>query len=114
MITVNLDWPPRVLHPNSRSHWALKSKAAKKYRTAAYYSVFGNIEQSEKYQVDIIFYPPNNRRRDLDGCLSSIKSGLDGIADRLGVDDSKFCLSIDLSDTVVKNGVVTITIKNKI
>jgi len=114
MITVTLPWPPRTLHPNARSHWTVKSKATKKYRIDAFNSVFGELEQSDKYQVDITFYPPNNRRRDVDGCLSSIKSGLDGIADRLGIDDSKFCLSINLSETVINDGLVEITIKNKI
>jgi len=114
MITVNLNWPPRTLHPNARVHWTVKSKAVKRYRNAAYHSVFGVIDKSDKYQVDIVFYPPNRCRRDVDGCLSSIKSGLDGIADALGIDDSRFCLSIDLSDKVIKKGLVEINIKNKI
>ena len=42
----------------------------------------------------ITFHPPDNRRRDLDGMLSAIKSGLDGLSDALGVDDSKWALTI--------------------
>lgn len=35
----------------------------------------------------ITFYPPNNYRRDLDNCLASLKSGIDGMCDTLGIDD---------------------------
>lgn len=36
------------------------------------------------------FHPPDKRRRDLDNMLASIKAGVDGIADALGVDDQRF------------------------
>jgi len=59
--------------------------------------------------VWIIFYPPSKARRDLDGMLSSIKAGLDGIADALEVDDCRFRLRIDLGD-VKKGGAIEIKI----
>ena len=37
--------------------------------------------------VHVAFFPPRKGRRDLDNCLASIKSGLDGVADVLCVDD---------------------------
>lgn len=48
--------------------------------------------------ISLTFYPPNKRRRDLDGCISSCKAYLDGLADGLGVDDNRFTLSARLSD----------------
>ena len=35
-----------------------------------------------------------NRRRDVDGMLSACKSAIDGIADVLGVDDSKWVFNL--------------------
>jgi crossover junction endodeoxyribonuclease RusA len=40
--------------------------------------------------VGLIYAPPDKRRRDTDGMLSACKSYLDGIADHIGLDDSKF------------------------
>jgi len=37
-------------------------------------------------------YPPDNRRRDADGVLASLKSALDGVADALGIDDHRFVI----------------------
>ncbi|SOS36014.1 hypothetical protein CFBP6411_04657 [Pseudomonas syringae group genomosp. 3] len=31
-----LPWPPKVLSPNARTHWATKSRAAKAYRNTCY------------------------------------------------------------------------------
>ena len=36
------------------------------------------------------FYPPTKRARDWDNLLASMKSGIDGLADGLGVDDNIF------------------------
>lgn len=43
-----------------------------------------------KIALTITFLMPDKRRRDLDGCLSSIKHTLDGVAGAIGVDDSLF------------------------
>lgn len=48
------------------------------------------VEQGKNIHLTIIFYPPDNRRRDLDNCHAAIKSGLDGMASALGVDDRVF------------------------
>lgn len=50
--------------------------------------------------LGITFHPPDKRRRDLDGMLSSIKSHLDGLADSLRVDDIRFELSIKRGEPV--------------
>ena len=38
----------------------------------------------------MVFYPPCRRTRDKDNLLASMKSGLDGLADALAVNDSRF------------------------
>ena len=40
--------------------------------------------------MDVMFYPPDRRSYDRDNLLARIKSGLDGMCDALGIDDSRF------------------------
>lgn len=42
-----------------------------------------------KIPLSVVFYTPN-RRCDLDNILASFKSGFDGMADGLGVNDKRF------------------------
>jgi crossover junction endodeoxyribonuclease RusA len=58
----------------------------------------------------IEFIPPDARRRDDDNCLSCFKAGRDGIAEALGVDDSRFVTTFWLSDKPVKGGMVRVSI----
>ena len=114
-----LPWPPRELHPNARVHWAVRAKAAKAYRSASGWAVLEQIGKDRarvakllkeaRIPLKIVFHPKSKRRMDLDGCLSNIKSGLDGLADVLKVDDSRFELTISMGDPV-KGGEVHITI----
>ncbi len=59
--------------------------------------------------VAITFQPPNKIARDLDNMLASIKSGLDGIAAAIGVDDSKWTITIQKGQPV-KGGAVVVEI----
>lgn len=113
MTTVTLPWPDRVLHPNVRSHHMAKAKVAKAVREQAFWTAF-NAEASElprvgEIMVSIDFYPPDNRRRDLDGMLSASKNQLDGIADALKIDDSRFALTIR-KHAATPHGKVVVTI----
>jgi crossover junction endodeoxyribonuclease RusA len=47
---------------------------------------------AERLSVTAIFTPPDNRPRDEDNMIANIKSYLDGIADVVGVNDSKWTL----------------------
>ncbi len=38
--------------------------------------------------------PPDDRHRETDGMLSSMKPALDGIADMIGIDDSKWNIAL--------------------
>lgn len=94
---ITLDWPPRELHPNARPHFHAKAKAAKAYREAAYWLAFSHPQrayisnladvQGDTLAVEIEFHPPDKRKRDLDGMLSSVKSALDGISDAFCLND---------------------------
>lgn len=107
---VTLPWFPRELHPNARPHWAKKAKAAKACRERAAWETKAAGERVDRegiIHVLIVFCPPDKRKRDLDGCLSGCKAYLDGLADVLKVDDSRFRPSLDWGP-VVKGGEVRI------
>ena len=64
----------------------------------------------ERPKVRVQFSPPDNRRRDLDGMIASHKAAQDGIADALGVDDSKFEVTYTIGPPI-KGGAVIVQIE---
>jgi crossover junction endodeoxyribonuclease RusA len=103
MIELTLPWPPSTLSPNARSHWAVLSKAKKAYREACAWTAKGQglkPAASSRLHLSLTFYPPTRRAFDLDNCLARMKSGLDGLADVLEVDDKDWSLSIQKADQV--------------
>lgn len=93
-MNVTLPWPPSVLSPNARpAHWSIKAKAAKAYRTAckALAEASGmEAPTSQKIALWLEFVPPSRRRFDDDNLVASFKAGRDGLAEALGIDDSRF------------------------
>jgi len=106
-----LPFPPTILNPNVRSHWAAKAKAKKKYRCDCYYLAYGIKPEFMEGMIflKIIFHPPDRRKRDKDNIIAAFKAGQDGIADAWRVDDYRFSTSYDIGD-VVKYGGVTVEI----
>lgn len=103
MLIVMLPWPPKALSPNSRKHWRAVAKAKAAYRAAcATQAVVQGAKRisAEKLAVHLEFHPPDKRRRDMDNMIASMKSGLDGLADVLGVDDNRWRLSVEVVDQV--------------
>jgi crossover junction endodeoxyribonuclease RusA len=113
MNTVKLPWPPKELSPNSNLHWAKKAKKKKEYRTTcwalALESKLKAPEGDGRINMEITFYPPDKRHRDADNMVASMKSGLDGLADALRVNDKRFLPNFKFTDTVM--GMVVIEIK---
>lgn len=91
-----LPFPPTILSPNQRPSWQAKARVVKTYRSDCYLiTKLAAIRLPvglERLVVSLHFYPPNRRRRDQDNLIASAKSALDGLADGLGVDDSRFVL----------------------
>ena len=92
-----LPWPDKALSPNSRTHWAHKAKAAKRARSDAFHltreagvdaRTFADYEGKLHLWIDC--YAKTRNYPDADNVLASLKSALDGIADALGVNDSRF------------------------
>lgn len=119
MMLINLPWPPSVLNPNDKSHWAVKSRAARMYRNMCLV-LAKNAAQAQKYRCtglnkidfSLEFCPPDRRRRDDDNMLASFKAGRDGVADALSVDDNKFVTSFEVGEPV-EDGVVVVRIRER-
>ncbi len=106
-----LPWPPSILSPNSRAHWAVKSKAAASYRTACAWETKAakiKIDWDGMVHLWITFYAPDKRHRDDDNLVAQFKNGRDGVADALGINDKRFRIHPWLSTDVVKNGSVKV------
>jgi len=93
-LTVTLPWPSKDLSPNARVHWTRRSKVAKAYRMACFtLCLEGKLTKPKtagRLHLWIDFYPPDRRHRDDDNMIAAFKSGRDGIADALGIDDKRF------------------------
>lgn len=110
---MKLPWPPKELSPNSRTHWAKKAKITKAYRTECGWITRQSRKKATPGLIDvhITFCPPDKRRRDIDNMLASCKGLIDGVADGLGVDDSRFVLHISRGE-VVNGGAVMVAIND--
>lgn len=110
--TVELPWPEKVLSPNARVHWSRKARAVKSARSAAYFltrQVTRPLSCSSA-KLTFVFCPPDNRRRDRDNLIASMKAATDGISDAIGIDDSKFDTSYSISSPI-KGGLVRVTLE---
>ena len=96
MVTISLDIPPLTVHPNARTHWAIRSKATKSVRCGARIATLNATARGSTSPPDAIlnvrcrWYFRDRRRRDTDNLLAWMKAAFDGIADGLGYDDRRF------------------------
>ena len=122
MIEVVLGWPPTDLSPNARKHWAVVARAKKQYRKDCY-SV--SKEQLKKYKketeniperlvLEMTFIPPDKRSYDRDNLVARMKSGIDGLADALKINDKRFNTVISTMDQDYLGGFVRIRILQEI
>ena len=105
---VSLPWPSPALSPNARTHWATKAKAVAKYRAACGWAAKAaglRPIEADALAVAVTFHAPDRRPRDLDNMLASFKAGADALADVLGVDDSRWTLTLRRGEPV-KGGAI--------
>ena len=99
-----LPYPPAELNPNKRLHWSKKLPYSNGYKRICWGIALEAgwkklaLKDGEKVHLWIDFYPPDRRKRDDDNIAAAFKSGRDGIAKALGVDDSKFVSHPFLAD----------------
>lgn len=112
MIEITLPWPPKELSPNARQHHMALHRAKKAYRQVCGWQAKAQGAkpvQADKLAVHFVFYPPTRRRIDLDNCIARMKAGIDGLADVLAVDDSRWVMSFEIADDV--GGLVKVSVK---
>lgn len=116
MIAITLPWPPKALSPNARTHWAAKSKVAKAYRNTCFLLCRQAAlpVPAGRALLSLEFIPPDRRRRDDDNCIAAFKSGRDGVAEALGIDDSRFVTQLQISSEIIKGGAVRVRISDYI
>ena len=109
---ISLPWPRAELSPNARVHHFVKARAKKAYRTGCGWEAMQAFAEAGRpkflppAKLSITFHPPDNRRRDMDNMLAAIKSGLDGVADAIGMDDRHWTLSLSVGPVVARGRVV--------
>lgn len=99
---IELPWPDKALWPNARVHWAVRHKAVKAARKLAFFRTLikrkpCDFAGAERVVLRITFVPPDKRSRDKDNMIACMKPSIDGVADAIKVDDSKFDLSFEFS-----------------
>ena len=102
-LTLTLPWPPKELSPNARLHWRVVAKAKKAYRAACGWTAKeqgARRIEAGKLHLSLTFFAPTRRAYDLDNALARMKSGFDGVADVLGVDDKHWKLEMDRADEI--------------
>lgn len=89
---VFLPYPDRRLSPNNRTWGSVKFLGGiqEKAKSDAFKLSKHLKGVTVERGVRITFYVPDNRRRDLDNLLASMKHALDGVAVAMEVDDSTF------------------------
>jgi Holliday junction resolvase RusA-like endonuclease len=83
-VTITLPLPRRELSPNSRCHWRAKARIVKQSRTTAREMVQLSTHAPPPYTAACCeprFFFANNRKRDRDNLLASLKPSFDGLAD---------------------------------
>lgn len=112
-VRLSLPWPDRRLSPNARVHWRAKYQATAAAKAVSYYLAREQIGRQkfgwERPHLTWQFCPPSRRRYDVDNLIAQHKAAQDGIADALGVDDSKFISTYSMGEPV-KGGAVLVTI----
>lgn len=103
---LELPYPPPILNPNNKSHWAPKHKSFKKYKSDCAL-LASQVEPLKEFRIT--FFPPTAHRRDRDNAISAFKAGQDGLALAWGVDDSEFIITYAPFGAPVKGGKVVIS-----
>ena len=95
LVSVSLPWPETALSPNTTAHWTVKAKAKKEYKRIAAMRTYqanqyGFNQIAGQVDVEFHFYPPRAGKYDEDNLIARMKAGIDGIAQAIKTDDSRF------------------------
>lgn len=93
---IRLPFPHADLFPNRKNgkHWTATKAVKDKQRDDAYnvtkQAVAGLTLPSGYIPLSLLFLTPDKRKRDADNMLAASKAMLDGMAQAMGIDDSRF------------------------
>lgn len=91
---ISLPFPPAVLSPNARPHWAQKARAFKRYKADCVALMLNHRKQlAGRSEFSITFHPPTAHRFDCDNLVARWKAGCDALSVITGVDDSEFVMT---------------------
>ena len=109
-----MPWPDGALWQNRRVHWTKRNSATKKARNmAAWQAVEAglHLHRDTCPRLVFLFHPPDRRARDMQNMPATQKAAIDGIADAMKVDDSKFrCAWPESFSKIEKGGKVVIEV----
>jgi crossover junction endodeoxyribonuclease RusA len=113
--TFKIEFPAGMplLNANDRIHWSKRAHLTSDIRMLSR-NLSSHIPRLEKVKIRAIYYPPNNRRRDMSNIFLSVKAAVDGLVDSgvLKDDSDRYVRGHELlpGDHVVKNGQLVIEI----
>jgi len=93
-----LAWPLRACQPNASVHPHTRSAARRQQRSEAAAAVLltPDLPSGDTLQAELLFVPPDRRRRDLDNLVASMKGAIDGVFDEQGRDDRSLRVIVGL------------------
>lgn len=111
-IVLRLSWPASELSPNAR----LSRREAARAMKAARHEALAEAKRLQVHiapdaHIELAFFPPDQRRRDLGNLLIAMKPALKGLGEAAGVDDCGWAFTIRRG-VAVDGGCVVVTITN--
>jgi len=108
-------WPDTALFPNKAGntmHWAQRAKLRQACRHEAYLHGMVNdlVEPMKHATIEILVTAKDNRKRDLDGFASAVKSWIDGIVDARILEDDNYFVVPEITIKFVGVGEESVTI----
>ncbi len=110
---IELPFPAKILWPNGRGHWAAKARAFKQHKMWAYIVTSASTARvgTGRIKWSVVMFPKTAHAIDDDNARASLKAYQDGIAQALGVDDSRFDAPTLTFGKPFKGGLVSIVIE---
>lgn len=83
---IPLPWPKPPMSLNDRSHWATKAATVKHVRATAHYVIRAWMDRTHTKpltacELELVWRVQDNRRRDLDNPVATLKPTTDGAVD---------------------------------
>lgn len=127
-VDIVLPWPPAALSANARQHPFALARAKKRFRQLCWGVTLeqgahlraadlllgnGPIGVDLEFRIPTEYASQKRRGYDRDNLVARMKSGLDGVADALDVDDVRFHLGAPIVGEPVEGGQVRVRLRGE-